>query len=287
LGVEPLVWHQDPPDHLRSPILVTAFEGWFDVGGAATGAVNAIRTTESSHLADIDPDMFFDFTRQRPDIRIDNDGNRLIDWPKSAICCTAMPSHDRDLVLIQGVEPHVMWGTFVDSIVALAHQLDVAMVVTLGAMIAETPHTRPPVVTGSTTDPRLAEILRLGQPSYQGPTGVVGVLHARLEGSGIPTVSLRASVPHYVTGVSNPKASRALLERFERITGIPTHWSALDQDALDWEARVDEAMRDDDDVVSYVRRLEAQYDARAESAIPSPDDIAAEFQRYLRQHGNN
>ena len=287
LWVEPLVWHQEPPQKLRSPILVTAFEGWFDVGGAATGAVSAIRTSESDHLADIEPDAFFDFTRERPEIRIDHDGNRIVDWPKSSICCTAMPNHDRDLILIEGVEPHVRWGAFADSIVELAQRFDVAMVVTLGAMIAETPHTRPPVITGSTTDPRLAEILRLGQPSYQGPTGVVGVLHAQLEGSGIPTVSLRASVPHYVTGVSNPKASRALLERFERITGIPTRWSSLDDDAHDWEARVDEAMRDDDDVVAYVRRLEAQYDARTESAIPSPEDIAAEFQRYLEQHGDD
>jgi len=285
--VEPLVWHHDPPQELRSPILVTAFEGWFDIGGAATGAVSAIRTADSSHLADIDPDLFFDFTRQRPEIRLDQDGVRRIDWPKSAICCTAIPSHDRDLILIEGVEPHVRWGTFVDSIVDLAHRFDVAMVVTLGAMPTESPHTRPPEITGSTTDPRLAEILRLGQPSYQGPTGVVGVLHERLEGSGVPTVSLRASVPHYVTGVSNPKASRALLERFERITGIPTHWPSLDQDARDWEARVDAAMSDDIDMIAYVRRLEARYDTRAESTIPSPDDIAAEFQRYLEQHGNS
>jgi len=284
--VEPLVWYQDPPEQLRSPILVTAFEGWFDVGGAATGAVDAIRTEDSTHLGDIDPDMFFDFSRQRPEIRIDQDGARRIDWPRSEICCSPVAARDRDLLLIEGVEPHVRWGTFVDLIVELAERFDVAMVVTLGAMIAETPHTRPPVITGSTTDPRLARVLRLGQPSYQGPTGVVGVLHTRLEGSGIPTVSLRASVPHYVTGVANPKASRALLERFERITGIPTHWSSLDQEATDWEKRIDEAMSDDHDVVSYVRRLESRYDARTESTIPSPDDIAAEFERYLEQHGD-
>lgn len=284
--MEPLIWYRDPPEKLRSPILVTAFEGWFDVGGAATGAVAAIRTEDSTHLGDIDPDMFFDFSRQRPEIRIDRDGARRIDWPRSEICCSPVPDHERDLLLIDGIEPHIRWRTFVDSIVELAERFEVAMVVTLGAMIAETPHTRPPVITGSTTDPRLARILRLDQPSYQGPTGVVGVLHTRLQGSDIPTVSLRASVPHYVTGVANPKASRALLERFERITGIPTHWSSLDQEADDWEKRIDEAMSDDHDVVSYVRRLESRYDARTESAIPSPDDIAAEFERYLEQHGN-
>jgi len=285
--VEPLIWYQDPPEQLRCPILVTAFEGWFDVGGAATGAVHTIRNVESTHLGDIDPDMFFDFGRQRPEIRLDEDGGHRIEWPRSEICSSQVPTRDRDLLLIEGVEPHIRWGAFVDSIVHLARRFDVAMVVTLGAMIAETPHTRPPEITGSTTDPRLARILRLGQPSYQGPTGVVGVLHTRLEGSGIPAVSLRASVPHYVTGVSNPMASRALLERFERITGIPTQWSGLSQEAADWEARVDEAMRDDSSIESYVRRLEAQYDARTESSIPSPDDIAAEFERYLEQHGDD
>lgn len=285
--MEPLIWYQDPPEQLRCPILVTAFEGWFDVGGAATGAVHAIRASDSTHLGDIDPDMFFDFSRQRPEIRLGDNGNRTIGWPRSEICSMRVPAHDRDLLLIEGVEPHLGWATFVDSIVDLAERFDVAMVITLGAMISETPHTRPPEITGSTTDPQLARILRLGQPSYQGPTGVVGVLHTSLEGSGIPAVSLRASVPHYVTGVSNPMASRALLERFERITGIATKWSDLDQDAADWEARVDEAMRDDDGVVSYVRQLEVQYDARTESSIPSPDDIAAEFERYLEQHGDD
>lgn len=285
--MEPLVWHQDPPEKLRSPILVIAFEGWFDVGGAATGAVRAIHSDDSVHLGDIDPEVFFDFTRQRPEIRVTADLDRYVDWPRNEIHSAPMKQHDRDLLLIEGVEPHVRWGSFVDSIVELAERFDVAMVVTLGAMIAETPHTRPPLVTGSTTDPELAGILRLDQPSYQGPTGVVGVLHTRLEGSGVPTVSLRASVPHYVTGMSNPKASRALLERFERITGITTGWSSLDEEASDWEARVDEAMLDDDNIISYVRRLEAQYDTRAESAIPSPDDIAAEFERYLEQHGGD
>lgn len=285
--MEPLVWHQDPPRKLRSPILVAAFEGWFDVGEAATGAVRAFRTEQSTHLGDIDPDIFFDFTRQRPDTKLTPDLDRYVVWPRNEIHSAPVLSHDRDLLLIEGVEPHLMWGTFVDSIIELAVRLEVAMVVTLGAMVAETPHTRPPLVTGSTTDPRLAEILRLDQPSYQGPTGVAGVLHTRLEGSGIPAVSLRVPVPHYVTGVSNPKASRALLERFERITGIPTRWSSLDEEVTEWEARIDEAMVDDHNLISYLHHLEAQYDAQAESMIPSPDDIAAEFERYLEQHGDN
>ena len=150
-------------------------------------------------------------------------------------------------------------------------------------MIAEVPHTRPPTITGSTTDADLAAVMRLDRPSYQGPTGVIGVLHERLERAGIPAVSLRASVPHYVSGSPNPKASGALLERFERITGLPTSWADLEDEARAWERRVNQAMADDDDVTGYVRRLEEHYDRRAESSIPNADDLAAEFERFLRQ----
>jgi predicted ATP-grasp superfamily ATP-dependent carboligase len=154
-------------------------------------------------------------------------------------------------------------------------------------MVAEAPHTRPLTVTGSTSDPDLAEALGLEMPSYEGPTGVVGAVHARMDDLGVPAVSLRVAVPHYVAGSPNPKGSRALLERFERVTGLPTRWSDLDEPAREWEARVDAAMADDPDVISYVRRLEELADERAASGVPSPDDLAAEFERYLRQLGEN
>ena len=129
--------------------------------------------------------------------------------------------------------------------------------------------------------------MRLGRPSYQGPTGVVGALHEHLDRIGVPAVSLRASVPHYVSGSPNPKASRALLERFERVTGLPTQWADLDQESRDWERRVNEAMEDDDDIVHYVRRLEERYDAQTASTLPNADDLAAEFERFLRQHDDD
>ncbi|MEM9519965.1 MAG: PAC2 family protein [Actinomycetota bacterium] len=275
-------WTAELPP-LRSPILVTAFEGLFDVGGAATGAVESLRTAGAVEVGSIDGDTFFDFTEHRPMIRLGPDGARRIEWPDHRIHSLELDDEPRDLVLVDGIEPHLRWRGFSEAITHVAETVEAAMVVTFGAMIAEVPHTRPPSITGSTTDPDLAAVMRLGQPSYQGPTGVIGVLHEHLERRGVPAVSLRASVPHYVSGSPNPKASRALLERFERITGLPTRWASLDTEARDWETRVNEAMADDDDVIAYVENLERRYDSHAESHIPNADDLAAEFERFLRQ----
>ncbi len=279
--VDELHWSAAELD-LRAPLLVTAFEGLFDVGGAATGAVQSLRNGPTVALGEIDADPFFDFTERRPMVRIADDGRRVIDWPENRIDALPLPEDSRDLVLLEGVEPHLRWRTFSSAVASVAERVGAAMVVTLGAMIAEIPHTRPPTITGSTTDPDLARAMRLDQPSYQGPTGVIGVLHQHLEEVGIPAVSLRASVPHYVSGSPNPKASRALLERFERVTGVRTRWSDLDAEAREWEARVNEAMADDEDIVHYVRRLEERFDQRAQAEMPDADDLAAEFERFLR-----
>lgn len=287
MTVEQLIWEQEPTRTLRSPILVTAWDGLFDVGGAATGAIDALRGRAAVRVGHVDPDEFFDFNERRPHVRIDQNGHREIVWPRNDIYALPLEGRARDLVLMDGVEPHLRWRTFVDAVVEVVRRFDVKMVVTLGAMIAETPHTRPPSITGSTTDPDLAELMRLDRPSYQGPTGVVGALHEHLDRIGVPAVSLRASVPHYVSGAPNPKASRALLERFERVTGLPTRWADLDQEAREWEARVDEAMADDADIAHYVRRLEERYDTRTASSLPNADDLAAEFERFLRQHGDD
>jgi proteasome assembly chaperone (PAC2) family protein len=237
-------------------------------------------------IAHVDPDEFFDFSERRPNVARNDEGTRTIRWPHNDIHALELPGRDRDLLLMEGVEPHLRWRTFVDCILEVVERYDAAMVVTLGAMVAEIPHSRPPTITGSTTDAELASILRLDRPSYQGPTGVIGVIHERLEATGVPAVSLRASVPHYVSGSPNPKASRALLERFERVTGLPTGWAELDEASREWEVRVDEAMADDADVIGYVRQLEQRFDDRAASSLPSSDDLAAEFERFLRQQGD-
>lgn len=285
--MDTLVWHDQPPRPLRSPILVAAFEGLFDVGGAATGAIEALRLHDPIALGAIDPDPYFNFSERRPEVHLTDNGDRVIEWPENRVDCLLLPEQDRDLVLMQGVEPHLMWRTFADAIVEVVDHLGVAMVITLGAMIAEVPHTRPPTITGSTTDAELATLLRLDQPTYEGPTGVIGVVLERLERAGVPAVSLRAGVPHYVSGTPNPKASRALLERFERVTGLPTRWSNLDDEARAWESRVTDAMEGDDDITNYVRRLESRFDARTAESLPNADDLAAEFQRFLRQHGDD
>ena len=285
--MEQLLWHRDPPRLLRSPILVTAWDGWFDVGGAATAAVEAMRGPQATHLASIDADEFFDFNEHRPNLRIGPEGRRIVEWPANDVHCLALDDRQRDLVFIEGVEPHLRWRTFVDAVVEVIERRDVKLVVTLGAMIAEVPHTRPPTITGSTTDAELGKLLRLNLPSYQGPTGIVGALHQRLDAAKIPAVSLRASVPHYVSGAPNPKASRALLERFERVTGLPTHWAKLDKETFDWEAQVNEAMTENDEIIQYVRALEQRYDTQAESSLPTSEDLAAEFERFLRQHDND
>ncbi len=281
--MDALRWTADRLPELRAPILVAAFEGLFDVGGAATGAVAALRDGDAVEVAQIDPDPFFDFTERRPIVHIDDHGKRVLEWPESRVHCIALADREHDLVLLEGVEPHMLWRPFSDAVAEIVNRLDVALVVTLGAMIAEVPHTRPLAVTGSTTDANLATALRLDRPSYQGPTGVIGVLQERLDRDRVPAVSLRVNVPHYVSGTPNPKASRSLLERFERVTGLPTGWADLDEEARDWEARVDEAMDDDEDIGRYVSRLEQRFDTQAESSLPNADDLAAEFERFLRQ----
>jgi len=282
-GVESLVWTADVPE-LRSPIMVTAFEGLFNLGHAATGAVEALRRHRTLPLGYIDPENYFDFSQRRPTVQFDDDGNRTIAWPNSRIDALLMDDAERDLVILEGVEPHMMWRTFTEAVVETARRLEVAMVVTLGSMSQNIPHSRPPPVKCSTSDSELAEALMLEGPTYEGPTGVIGVILHQLHSQGIPAVSLRVGVPHYVGGGPNPLASRALLERFERVTGLATPWAELDGPAREWEARVDEAMDDDSEVAGYVRYLENRYDERAEQF--DADDLAAEFERFLRRHDN-
>ncbi len=278
-----MIWLRETPP-LRSPVLVAAFDGWFDVGGAATGALEwldaADRVTE---IARVDADPFFDFTQQRPLVRLGPDGDRLIEWPDTSVHAHDVAGGPRDLVSVNGPEPHLRWRTFVDALLEIVDTTRAVMVVTLGAHPADVPHTRPLPVAGSATEPDLAAALGLDPPSYEGPTGVVGVFQERLGRLGIPSASLRVAVPHYVTSDPSPKASMALLERLERVTGLDTRWADLADEASAWERRVDAALADEPDVATYVARLEAAADARAARELPTPDDLAAEFERYLRR----
>jgi hypothetical protein len=274
-----LTWAASPT--LRRPIVVLAFRGLFDAANAATAAVEWLAQRNGAHLlARIDPEGFFDFQQQRPLVQIDEDGRREILWPYNDFVGTASGG-PRDLVVCAGYEPHLRWRTFASYVLEVVRRCDAEMVVTLGSMVGLVPHTRPLPVTGSAANPELARRLGLGSPSYEGPTGVVGTLHDLLDDAGIPVVSLRVAIPHYVPAPPNPKATATLLQRLEQVTGIPTGHEQMVIDGRDWQEQVSVVAADDPQVVGYVRRLEEQYDE--EEPIPSGEDLAAELEAFLRE----
>jgi proteasome assembly chaperone (PAC2) family protein len=269
--------------NLNRPILVAAFEGWFDAGECATGAIQVLRdNNENRRVARIDAELFFDFQESRPMVELASDGKRAIRWPENDCYAVEFPSQ-HDLVLLPGIEPRMRWRTFCDSVVEVAVDTGCEMVVTLGAMVAGIPHTRPSTVQGSAANPELATRLGLDRPTYQGPTGIIGALHDALDRANLPVMSLRVGVPHYVAGPPNPKGTRALLQRFEQVTGIPTGYSDLDPSVLEWEERVSGAVSDDPEVRGYVEQLEREADRASEDDLPTGDDLAAEFQKFLRE----
>ena len=233
-------------------------------------------------MGEIDSETFFDFTQERPSISFDKNGERALTWPKNKIVSMKTNENERDLLAISGIEPHLRWRTFSELLIEIVNRSNVESVLTLGSMVGMTPHSRPLTVTGSSTNPELAERLNLEKPSYQGPTGIVGVLHDALDRSKIPVISLRVSVPHYVPDSPNPKATRALLRRFEQVTGVTTEYEELDGPAADWQKQVDAAVASDDEITAYVTRLETAID-EDENLLPSGDDLAAEFEAFLRE----
>ena len=280
-----LIWNYDTLDSLDRPILVVAFKGLFDASGSATSALEwLMEKSESEHLGEIDSETFFDFTQERPLIGFDKNGERILSWPKNKIVAIKTDENERDLLAISGIEPHLRWRTFSELLVEIVNKSNAESVLTLGSMVGMTPHSRPLAVNGSSTNLELAERLHLEKPSYQGPTGIVGVLHDALDRSKIPVISLRVSVPHYVPDSPNPKATRALLRRFEQVTGITTEYEELDGPAADWQKQVDAAVASDDEITAYVARLETAID-EDENLLPSGDDLAAEFEAFLREQG--
>ncbi len=274
-----LKWLTVPP--LRRPFLLMSFEGLFDAGGAATGALAQIRErSDTTKIAEIEAEDFFDFTQQRPMARL-VDGARVIDWPSTTVwaCRTDGP---RDLVVMSGIEPHLRWRGFADHIIEVARRSGAELSVTVGAMVSMVPHSRTFGVTGATADPALGDRLGLDRPSYQGPTGVVGDINERPDAVGLAVMSLRVDVPHYVPAAPNPKAVQALLRRIEQATGVPTGFESLDTEAQEWVRRVDAAVSSDEESRSYVERLERQVDSNPE-LLPTGDDLAAELEAFLRE----
>ena len=278
-----LILDYDSLDSLNRPVLIVAFKGLFDASGSATSALEwLIEKSESENIGEIDSETFFDFTQERPLISFDKNGERALTWPTNKIVAMKTKENERDLLAISGIEPHLRWRTFSKLLIEIVNKSNAESVLTLGSMVGMTPHSRPLTVTGSSTNPELAERLHLEKPSYQGPTGIVGVLHDALDRSKIPVISLRVSVPHYVPDAPNPKATRALLRRFEQVTGVTTEYEELDGPAADWQKQVDSAVASDDEITAYVTRLETAID-EDENLLPSGDDLAAEFEAFLRE----
>ena len=288
--MQPLRWNYRP-DHLRAPALVCGFKGWNDAGDAASSAVSFVGDALGAReFATIDPEEFYDFQATRPRIKLTDDTQaRAVEWPDVRLYEVRIPRAPRDLILLGGHEPSFRWRTFTGLIVELAEAIGVQLVVTLGALLADVPHTRPVHVTGFATDPALVTRLNLPQSSYEGPTGIVGVLHDACRTAGLPSASLWAGVPHYVAAAANPKAALALVRRVEVLIGVSVDVSDLEVAAADYERQVGLAVQSDPDIQAFVERLERA--AESEEAeitpedVPSGDILAREFQRFLRQRG--
>jgi PAC2 family len=242
---------------LTSPILLVALTGWFDAAGAATTALSYL-TTSAVTIGEIDPDPFYDFTQERPTIDIDGGDVRDIAWPANTFR-VARTGGAHDLVVLDGVEPHLAWPTYAGCALRVVDRLGCEVVVTVGATADPVPHTRVPPVVGSTASPTLARQFGLSSPTYQGVTGLIGVLHAELEQIDIPTISLRVGVPHYLTHAEHPLAVSALLRHLGRVIDVPMDID-LGDEIHRWSALHDEAVADDDRLQAYVRMLEAEYD---------------------------
>ena len=279
-----LAWEQRP--ELRRPVLVAGFEGWNDAASAASEAAGWLtRQFGATKMASMDPEEHFDFQSARPTVELVDGVTRDLTWPANEFF--AVPVDARDLVVLRGIEPNLRWPSFCREVLGVAGETGCEMVVTLGALLADVPHTRPVRVTGATTDPELMTSLHLQRSRYEGPTGIVGVLHDTARATGIASASLWAPVPHYVSTPPNPLATRALLDRLGHLLGTTFELGELDELSQAWQTRVDEVVSQDDDVRSYVGQLEERYDTEDETDIPSGEGLADEVEQFLRDRGDD
>ncbi|PPJ33656.1 carboxylate--amine ligase [Nocardia nova] len=275
---------------LRDPVLVAAFEGWNDAADAASGAVEHLELIwDAEPLAELDSEDYYDYQVNRPTVRQVDGVTREIQWPSTTLSVCSPPGSERDIVLLHGIEPNMRWRAFCSDIIELIEQLRVTTVVILGALLADTPHTRPVPVTGTAYSKEAAEQFSLEQTRYEGPTGITGVLQDACVRAGVPAISFWAAVPHYVSQPPNPKATIALLRRVEDVLDIEVPLGELPAQAEDWESAVDEMTEGDEEVTEYVRSLEERGDAAVDlddaMAKIDGDAIAAEFEKYLRRRG--
>jgi proteasome assembly chaperone (PAC2) family protein len=275
----------DERPELERPILVAAFRGWNDGAQAASLAAGYLaKTWGAERFADVDPENFFDFQATRPHVSLEEGLSRRIDWPETAFYHARPDGLDRDVVLLLGIEPNLRWRTFTDLVVGLARDLGIELLITLGALLADVPHTRPAPVTGSASDKELVERLGLSASRYEGPTGIVGVIHDECGKSGIPSASLWAAVPHYVSLTPSPRGALALCERLGDVLGIQIEADELEEAARNYEEQVSEAVASDEETAAYVDELERRSDELDDATeLPSGDALAAELTRFLKQ----
>jgi proteasome assembly chaperone (PAC2) family protein len=270
---------------LRAPVLISAFRGWNDGGqGASLAGGYLAKTWQSVRFAEIEPENFYDFQATRPHVSLVEGETRHIDWPENAFYHSSIPGLDRNAVLLLGVEPNLRWRAFTGMVVDLALDLGVQLMITLGSLLADVPHTRPSPVTGGATDPELIERLGLQRSRYEGPTGIVGVLHDACNQAGIPSVSLWAAVPHYVSLAPSPRAALALCQRLGDILGTKIEVSELEEASSRYSEQVSEAVASDEETAAYVEELEQRAEMLDdEQEIPSGESLAAELTRFLRE----
>jgi len=269
---------------LERPFLIAAFRGWNDgAQGASLAGGYLAKLWDAQQFASIDPESFFDFQATRPTVSLVEGTTRKLEWPENAFYHATPAGVDRGAVLLLGVEPNLRWRRFTELIVDVAREQHVELVVTLGALLADVPHTRPSPITGTATDPELIERLGLQASRYEGPTGIVGVLHDACRAAALPSVSLWAAVPHYVSLAPSPRAALALCERLGSLLDAPIDTAELDEAVEAYTRRVSEAVSTDEETAEYVQELERRAEMLDESDLPSGDSLAAELTKFLRE----
>ena len=279
----------DSRPKLERPVLIAAFRGWNDGGqGASLAGAYLARAWGAIEFASIDPENFYDFQATRPLVSLTDGELRQIEWPENTFMYAPLPGGGRDAIIMLGVEPNLRWRTFSEHVTRIATDFGVELVVTLGSLLADVPHTRPAPVTGTATDPELIDQLGLQASRYEGPTGVVGVLHDACIRAGISSASLWAAVPHYVSLTPSPRAAKALVDRLADLLGADVDTAELDEAAEAYAQQVSEAVSSDEETSAYVQDLERRVDDLTEADdLPSGDAIAAELTRYLRERDND
>ncbi len=280
----------DALPELRTPMLVAAFEGWNDAGDAATTAVEHLELAwEAEPLAIVDPEDYYDFQVNRPIVSTVDGNTRSVQWPTTRLSACSPPGADRDVVLVRGIEPSMRWRSFCEEILSLCHDLGVEKVVLLGALLADTPHTRPVPVTGTCSDVALAARLGMEPSRYEGPTGIVGVLAEMAARAGFSTVSYWAQVPHYASQPPSPKATQALLRHLEDVLDVGVPMGEFAEQAEAWQSTVDQLAAEDEEMSDYIRQLEQRDPepglTEGQVSEASGEALAEEFERYLRRRG--